>query len=101
MKENRNIYSVIIGFDHFNDKTRLPDLHYAQKDAADLYNLLTDPRFGNCPKSNTTLITQHEIRMQLEAGKEYDPRITAFSNGEIPPNELTTKTRRQSYIRRL
>ena len=41
-----NFHAVLIGFNKFNDYTRLPELKFAEKDARDFYELLVDPQFG-------------------------------------------------------
>jgi hypothetical protein len=64
-----NFYAVIIGFNKFKDQENLPELQFAEKDAQDLYEALTDPKIGNYPQENIALITgdasEDEIEMQM------------------------------------
>jgi|WetSurMetagenome_2_1015567.scaffolds.fasta_scaffold27770_3 EAL domain-containing protein (putative c-di-GMP-specific phosphodiesterase class I) len=63
---NDNIYAVIIGFNKFEDKTYLPELEFAEKDAHDLYEALIDPDCGNIPEKNIRLITGQVSRDEIE-----------------------------------
>ena len=87
---NGNIYAVIMGFNNFVDNGRLPSLSYAEKDAQDLYDLLVDPKYGNCPQQNIALITGSEIRLHSDNEEGYTPRLHSLVHGEIPPSELGT-----------
>jgi hypothetical protein len=86
-----NYFAVLIGFNKFKDKGRLPDLKFCEKDAIDLYDVLTNTQYGNYPKENVTLITGSEIRMHLREGEEYPERIKRLVNGEIPIAEMETE----------
>ena len=61
----KNFYAVIIGFNDYMDQN-LPSLKFAEKDATDLYNILTDPSIGNVHKENIQLITGNISRQELE-----------------------------------
>jgi len=63
---NKDFYAVIMGFNVFDDKTYLPELEFAEKDANDLYEALIDPDCGNVPKENIRLITGHVSREEVE-----------------------------------
>lgn len=64
-----DFYAVIIGFNKFLDQENLPDLLFAEKDAQDLYSVLTDPKYGNYPRDNIVLLTgdvsEDEVEGQL------------------------------------
>jgi EAL domain-containing protein (putative c-di-GMP-specific phosphodiesterase class I) len=66
---NSNFYAVIMGFNKFDDKDNLPELEFAEKDAVEFANVLTDPRYGNFPEENIKLVigspTQDEIETTL------------------------------------
>lgn len=90
MESPTNFHAVIMGFNEFSDEARLPSLKFAEKDARDLYDLLTNLPYGKYPSQNITLITGTELRMQLEAGVEYPERIVSLVNGDIPITQMKT-----------
>jgi EAL domain-containing protein (putative c-di-GMP-specific phosphodiesterase class I) len=53
-------YAVLIGINSYIDQQNLPELKYAEKDARDLYEVLTHPKIGSFSKSNITLLTDKE-----------------------------------------
>jgi EAL domain-containing protein (putative c-di-GMP-specific phosphodiesterase class I) len=56
-----NFYAVLMGFNEYSDKD-LHHLSYAEQDAQEFYNLLTDPDIGNYPKENIKLLTGKNIQ---------------------------------------
>ena len=75
-----NAYGVVIGIGKYKDKD-IPTLKYAKEDALEIYNILTDPKYGNFPKENVRLLldeqaTLTEIKSAMgtflarEAGKD-------------------------------
>jgi hypothetical protein len=52
----RQKHALVIGIGKFRDPKIRP-LQYAAKDAADFARLLSDPRYGNFPPANVTLLT--------------------------------------------
>lgn len=76
----KNAYGVVIGIGKYEDND-IPALKYAKEDALEVYNILTDPKYGNFPKENVRLLideqaTLTEIRSAMgtflarKAGKE-------------------------------
>lgn len=76
----KNAYGVVIGIGKYEDKN-IPTLKYAKEDALEIYNILTDPKYGNFPKEHVRLLldeqaTLTEIRSAMgtflarEAGKD-------------------------------
>lgn len=75
-----NAYGVVIGIGKYKDKD-IPTLKYAKEDALEIYNILTDPKYGNFPEENVRLLldeqaTLTEIKSAMgtflarEAGKD-------------------------------
>jgi len=91
MQENSNFHAVLMGFDKFQDRARLPELAFAEKDAKDLYSLLIDPQYGEYPLKNITLVTGNELLLQLGEGQEQPERILSLSNGQMPVSEMRTE----------
>jgi hypothetical protein len=55
----RNKYALLVGIGKFGDPS-IPPLKFAAKDARDLKTLLVDPRYGNFPADNVTLLVDEE-----------------------------------------
>ena len=51
----KNAYGVVIGIGKYKDEG-IPVLKYAKEDAIEIYNILTDPKYGNFPKKNVKLL---------------------------------------------
>ncbi|MFZ5909241.1 MAG: EAL domain-containing protein [Chloroflexota bacterium] len=62
-------YSVVIGFNQFDDSGNFQPLQFAEKDAKDIFDVLVDEKYGNYPYENSILITgkveQYEIESKL------------------------------------
>ena len=91
MQATSNFHAVLMGFDKFQDRARLPELAFAEKDAKDLYSLLIDPQYGEYPLKNITLVTGNELLLQLGEGQEQPERILSLSNGQMPVSEMRTE----------
>lgn len=63
---NTNFFAVILGFDDYDDKTNFKKLNYAEKDALDLYNVLTNFEVFGIPKDNITLINKRTTLNEIE-----------------------------------
>jgi uncharacterized caspase-like protein len=57
-----NYYGLIVGVNHYADP-ELETLQYAEKDASDLYNVLTDPETGKFPRANVDLLLGDDARL--------------------------------------
>jgi hypothetical protein len=55
----RSKYALLVGIGRFSDPS-IPGLRYAAKDAHDLRAVLIDPRFGNFPADNVTVLVDQE-----------------------------------------
>lgn len=51
-----NSYAVIIGINEYSDRNNLPTLSFAEKDAEDIVNVLTDPTTGSFDRRNVSLL---------------------------------------------
>lgn len=101
---NKNFYAILLGFNTFADQTYLPGLEYAEKDARDLYDALTDPDCGGFPKENIHIITGNvskedaETELYVHAVHERGPDDTVliyysghgFIAGDSPESYLAT-----------
>ncbi|MDL2125008.1 MAG: caspase family protein [Deltaproteobacteria bacterium] len=57
-----NAYGVVIGIAKYEDEG-IPALKYAKEDALEIYNILTDPRYGNFPKENVMLLLDEQATL--------------------------------------
>jgi hypothetical protein len=62
-------FAIVIGIDYKNRKD-IPHLQYASNDARQVYEVLTDPRYGGVPKENAILLlneraTRNEMMVAL------------------------------------
>ncbi|MBT9438251.1 MAG: tetratricopeptide repeat protein, partial [Desulfobacterales bacterium] len=57
-----NAYGVVIGIGKYQDEG-IPTLKYAKEDALEIYNILTDPKYGNFPKENVRLLLDEQATL--------------------------------------
>ncbi|MEA3282766.1 MAG: caspase family protein [Euryarchaeota archaeon] len=55
-------YGVVIGIAKYEDDD-IPALKYAKEDALEIYNILTDPNYGNFPKENVMLLLDEQATL--------------------------------------
>jgi len=82
-------YAVVIGVDYSGRKD-IPGLKYASADAQDVYNLLTDRRYGGIPKENTILLlnenaTRNSMVAALRKIRTWDGYIYVYFSGHGAP----------------
>jgi uncharacterized caspase-like protein len=58
----KNAYGVVIGIGKYKDEG-IPALKYAKEDAIAIYNILTDPKYGNFPKQNVKLLLDEQATL--------------------------------------
>ncbi len=58
----KNAYGVVIGIGKYRD-TGIPVLKYATNDAREIYNILTDPQYGNFPRENVKLLLDEQATL--------------------------------------
>lgn len=58
----KNAYGVVIGIGKYKDKD-IPALKYAKEDALEIYNILTDPKYGNFSKENVRLLLNEQATL--------------------------------------
>ena len=97
----KNTYGVVIGIGKYEDSS-IPILKYAKDDAIEIYNILTDPKYGNFPEENIRLLldeqaTLTEIKSAMgtflarQAGKD-DIVCIFFAGHGSPELDPTGKT---------
>ena len=57
-----NAYGVVIGIAKYEDEG-IPALKYAKEDALEIYNILTDPKYGNFPRENVKLLLDEQATL--------------------------------------
>ncbi len=82
-------YAVVIGID-YKGRSDIPTLKYASSDAQDVYNILTDRRYGGIPKENTVLLlnenaTRNNIVAALRKIRTWDGYIYVYFSGHGAP----------------
>ncbi|WP_277656641.1 caspase family protein [Seleniivibrio woodruffii] len=82
-------YAVVIGIDYGGRKD-IPGLKYASNDAQDVYNLLTDRRYGGIPKENTVLLlnenaTRNSMVAAIRKIRTWDGYIYVYFSGHGAP----------------
>ncbi|MBF0329681.1 MAG: caspase family protein [Nitrospirae bacterium] len=83
-------YAVVVGID-YKGRQEIPNLNYASADAAKVYDILTDPRYGGVPKENTILLlnekaTRNEMVTALRKIKSWDGFVYVYYSGHGAPN---------------
>jgi len=58
----KNAYGVVIGIGKYKDEG-IPALKYAREDALEIYNILTDPKYGNFPHENVKLLLDDQATL--------------------------------------
>lgn len=61
-KHGKEAYAVVIGIGKYKD-SGIPTLKYAVNDAISIYNILTDPKYGNFPKENVLLLLDEQATL--------------------------------------
>ncbi len=82
-------YAVIIGIDYKGRKD-IPNLQYPSGDAKQVYDILTDPRYGGVPKENALLLlneraTRNEMIAGLRKIKSWDGYVFVYYSGHGAP----------------
>ncbi|TAN44276.1 MAG: PDZ domain-containing protein [Nitrospirae bacterium] len=82
-------YAVVVGID-YKGREEIPNLNYASADAAKVYDILTDPRYGGVPKENTVLLlnekaTRNEMVTALRKIKSWDGFVYVYYSGHGAP----------------
>jgi hypothetical protein len=82
-------YAVVIGID-YKGRSDIPTLKYASADAQDVYNILTDRRYGGIPKENAVLLlnenaTRNNIVAALRKIRTWDGYMYVYFSGHGAP----------------
>lgn len=62
-----HFHAVIMGFNKYTDNSKLPDLKFAEKDARDLKDVLTDKKYCNYSDKEICLIVRNDPDKSIEA----------------------------------
>ncbi len=91
-------YAVVIGIGKYKDD-RIPTLRYTTVDAKEMYNILTDPQYGNFPKSQVKLLIDEQatdnniksaIGTWLRRNTRKDDTVIIFYAGHGAPEDEKT-----------
>jgi len=91
-------YAVVIGIGKYNDD-RIPKLKYTTVDAESIYNILTDPQYGNFPKDQVKLLIDKQatysniksaIGTWLRRNTRKDDTVIIFFAGHGAPEDEKT-----------
>jgi len=90
-------FAVVIGIDYQN-REDIPHLQYASNDARQIYEVLTDLRYGGVPKENATLLlneraTRNEMMVALRKIRDRDGYVYVYYSGHGAP-----KTKGDQFI---
>ena len=90
-------FAVVIGIDYQNRKD-IPHLQYASNDARQVYEVLTDPRYGGVPKENAILLlneraTRNQMMVALRKIRDRDGYVYVYYSGHGAP-----KTKGNQFI---
>ena len=90
-------FAVVIGIDYKNRKD-IPHLQYASNDARQVYEVLTDPRYGGVPKENAILLlneraTRNQMMVALRKIRDRDGYVYVYYSGHGAP-----KTKGDQFI---
>jgi uncharacterized caspase-like protein len=93
-----NYYAVVIGIANYQDD-RIPKLRYTTVDAEEIYNILTDPQYGNFPENQVKLlIDEHATYNNIKSAigtwlkrhtQKNDTVIIFFAGHGAPEDEKT------------
>jgi len=93
-----NYYAVIIGIGKYQDD-KIPNLKYTTVDAQSIYNILTDPQYGNFPKDQVKLLIDEQatyyniksaIGTWLRRNTRKDDTVIIFFAGHGAPEDEKT-----------
>ena len=91
-------YAVVIGIRKYQDD-RIPELKYTTVDAEEIYNILTDPQYGNFPKNQVKLLIDEQatdnniksaIGTWLRRNTRKDDTVIIFFAGHGAPEDEKT-----------
>ena len=91
-------YAVVIGIGKYKDD-RIPKLKYTRVDAEEMYDILTDPQYGNFPKSQVKLLIDEQatdnniksaIGTWLKRNTRKDDTVIIFFAGHGAPEDEKT-----------
>ena len=91
-------YAVVIGIGKYKDD-RIPKLKYTTVDAESIYDILTDPQYGNFPKSQVKLLIDEQatynsiksaIGTWLKQNARKDDTVIIFFAGHGAPEDKKT-----------
>ncbi|MBW2006144.1 MAG: caspase family protein [Deltaproteobacteria bacterium] len=91
-------YAVIIGIGKYQDD-KIPTLKYTTVDAEEMYNILTDPQYGNFPKDQVKLLIDEQatynniksaIGTWLRRNTRKDDTVIIFFAGHGAPEDEKT-----------
>ncbi len=90
-------FAIIIGIDYKNRKD-IPHLQYASNDARQVYEVLTDPRYGGVPKENVILLlneraTRNQMMVAFRKIRDRDGYVYVYYSGHGAP-----KTKGDQFI---
>ncbi|MBW2662060.1 MAG: caspase family protein, partial [Deltaproteobacteria bacterium] len=90
-------YAIVIGID-YQDRKDIPHLQYASNDARQVYEVLTDPRYGGVPKENAILLlneraTRNQMMVALRKIRDRDGYVYVYYSGHGAP-----KTKGDKFI---
>ncbi|MBW2569072.1 MAG: caspase family protein [Deltaproteobacteria bacterium] len=90
-------FTIVIGIDYKNRKD-IPHLQYASNDARQVYEVLTDPRYGGVPKENAILLlneraTRNQMMVALRKIRDRDGYVYVYYSGHGAP-----KTKGDKFI---
>jgi uncharacterized caspase-like protein len=93
-----NYYAVVIGIGKYKDD-KIPKLKYTTVDAQSIYNILTDPKYGNFPKDHVRKLIDEEatdnniksaIGTWLRRNARKDDTVIIFYAGHGAPEDDKT-----------
>lgn len=90
-------FAIVIHIDYKNRKD-IPHLQYASNDARQVYEVLTDPRYGGVPKENAILLlnesaTRNEMMVALRKIRDRSGYVYVYYSGHGAP-----KTKGDQFI---
>jgi len=91
-------YAVVIGIGNYQDD-KIPKLKYTTVDAEEIYNILTDPQYGNFPENQVKLLIDEQatynniksaIGTWLKRNTRKDDTVIIFFAGHGAPEDEKT-----------
>jgi len=98
VRQKGRYYAVVIGIGKYRDD-RIPDLKYSRVDAEEMYDILTDPQYGNYPKNQVRLLIDEQatdnniksaIGTWLRRNTRKDDTVIIFFAGHGAPEDEQT-----------